>query len=83
MYKPGYDGTFKILDQVVWSDLYALNYQLGGAVGFEDMWAVSAQHPWAVYTGPSTGVTRRNWREMRGMAGHMVKLVKEKSKGVS
>jgi len=43
------------------------------------MWAVLAQHPWAVYTGPSIGVTRRNWREMRGMGGHTVKLVKEKS----
>jgi hypothetical protein len=79
MYKPDYDGTFKILDQVVWSDLYALYIYHGGAVRFEDMWAVAAQHPWAVYTGPSTGVTRRNWREMRGMGGHMVKLAKEKS----
>jgi len=77
-YKPGYDGTFKILDQLVWPELFALNAK-GGAVKFEDMWIVSAQHPWAVYTGATTGVRRRNWREMRGMGGHMLKLAKEKS----
>ncbi|TVY17060.1 hypothetical protein LARI1_G004498 [Lachnellula arida] len=79
MYKAGYDGTFKISDRLVWSELYALNVQMGSVVGFEDMWAVSAQHPWGVYMGPSTGVLRRNWREMKGMGGHMVKLAKEAS----
>lgn len=79
MYKAGYDGTFKISDRLVWSELYALNVKMGSVVSFEDMWAVSAQHPWGVYMGPSTGVLRRNWREMKGMGGHMVKLAKEAS----
>ncbi|TVY24854.1 hypothetical protein LHYA1_G007228 [Lachnellula hyalina] len=79
LYKPGYDGTFKISDRLVWSELYALNVQMGQVLGFEDMWAVSARHPWALYMGPSTGVLRRNWREMKGMGGHMVKLAKETS----
>jgi hypothetical protein len=78
LHKPGYDGTFKILDQLVWPELFAMNAK-GGAVRFEHMWTISAQHPWAVYTGASTGVARRDWREMRGMGGHMVKLAKDKS----
>lgn len=78
LYKPGYDGTFKILDQLVWPELFAMNVK-GASVRFADMWTVSAQHPWAVYTGSTTGVTRRNWRELKGMGGHMLKLAKEKS----
>ncbi|TVY43403.1 hypothetical protein LOCC1_G004573 [Lachnellula occidentalis] len=79
LYKSGYDGTFKISDRLIWSELYALNVQMGSVVRFEDFWAVAAQHPWAVYMGPSTGVLRRNWREMKGMGGHMVRLAKETS----
>lgn len=78
-HKPGYDGTFKILDQLVWPELYALNVQMGSVVRFEEMWVVSAQHPWAVYTGPTVAVTRRSWREMRGLGGHMIKLAKVES----
>ncbi|KUJ08973.1 uncharacterized protein LY89DRAFT_676349 [Mollisia scopiformis] len=60
----GYTGTFPILDQLVWSDLLGLHVA-GGRVGLEDMWALSLQHPWGVYVGPTTGVRRREWREMR------------------
>ncbi|OZJ06593.1 hypothetical protein BZG36_00644 [Bifiguratus adelaidae] len=63
-YKPGYDGSFKIIDQLVWTDLYAMNIASGSQT-FQEYWALAAEHPGAVYVGPTTGVRRRDWREMK------------------
>lgn len=71
---PGYDGTFKIIDQLIWTDLFAMTST--AAQDAETYWALAAQHPWGVYVGPTTGVRRRMWREMNGVLGGMVEVVK-------
>ncbi|KAE8447341.1 hypothetical protein EG329_010899 [Mollisiaceae sp. DMI_Dod_QoI] len=72
MYPKGYTGTFPILDQLVWSDLFGLNVS-GTRVALEDMYALGALHPWGVYVGPTTGTRRREWREMREGMGILLK----------
>lgn len=62
----GYNGTFKIIDQLIWTDLFAMT-SFRGPQDAETYWAVAAQHPWGVYVGPTTGVRRRIWREMNGL----------------
>jgi hypothetical protein len=69
-YKPGYDGSFKIIDQLVWTDLYAMNIDSGSQT-FQDYWALAGEHPGAVYVGATTGVKRRDWREMKEREGHV------------
>lgn len=49
---------------------------------FEDYWALAAQHPWAVYVGPTTGIRRRIWREMKGGMGMLLKAEKERLDGL-
>ncbi|RDL33942.1 uncharacterized protein BP5553_08310 [Venustampulla echinocandica] len=66
---PGYDGTLKIASHLLYNDLYALYIGIGGAVTIENMWSLSVKHPWGIYVGPSTGVLRRNWRNMIGLGG--------------
>jgi len=74
---PGYDGQFKIIDQLLWTDLFAMHVASVSHT-FEDYWALAAQHPWAVYVGPTTGVRRRIWREMKGGMGMLLKAEKER-----
>lgn len=69
-YPKGYDGTFKIIDQLIWTDLFAMSFQ--AVQNPETYWALAAQHPWGVYVGPTTGVRRRMWREMNGLVGGLV-----------
>ncbi|CZR53600.1 uncharacterized protein PAC_03480 [Phialocephala subalpina] len=76
-YPEGYKGTFQILDQLIWSDLFGLN-GVGARISLEDMWKLSTEHPWGVYVGPTTGVRRREWREMREGMGVLLKNGKEK-----
>lgn len=40
----------------------------------EELWAISARHPWGVYTGPTTAVQRRQWREMEVLGGKVARL---------
>jgi hypothetical protein len=62
----GYSGTFKIIDQLLWTDLFATSFLTGsGTLLAQEYWALSQQHPLGVYVGPTTGVQRRDWREMR------------------
>ena len=75
---PGYDGEFKIIDQLIWTDLFAMNVITGVGHVFEDYWALAVQHPWAVYVGPTTGVRRRIWRCMKGTMGMLLKAEKER-----
>jgi hypothetical protein len=79
---PGYDGQFKIIDQLLWTDLFAMHVT-GVSHTFEDYWALAAQHPWAVYVGPTTGVRRRIWREMKGTMGMLLKAEKERLDGLN
>lgn len=73
-YPKGYDGSFKIIDQLVWTDLLAINaIAPGGSMLAQNYWALAMQHPWGVYVGPTTGVKRRHWREMRTALGLALK----------
>ncbi|KAH7370910.1 hypothetical protein BKA65DRAFT_590159 [Rhexocercosporidium sp. MPI-PUGE-AT-0058] len=78
----GYDGSFKIIDQLVWTDLFAIFVTCSGQT-MHDYWILAAQHPWGVYVGPTTGVRRRQWREMNGGLGFLLeaskKIVDERS----
>jgi hypothetical protein len=56
-------GHFNIIDQLLWTDLYALKEKCIGQ-NAQDYWRLAAQHPWGVYVGPTTGVLRRKWRIM-------------------
>ena len=64
----GYEGVFKIIDLLVWTDLYARTSVVQGDPGIHKYWSLSTKHPWGVYVGPSTAVSRRRWKEMRGGA---------------
>jgi hypothetical protein len=75
----GYDGTFRIIDQLVWIDLFATTFLM--AQDAETYWALAAQHPWGVYVGPTTGVRRRRWREMREVLGGLLEASKANSAG--
>ncbi len=64
----GYDGVFKIIDQLVWTDLFAVHAACNSQ-HLQDYWCLASQHPWGVYVGPTTSVRRRQWREMKGGLG--------------
>ncbi|KAF4611369.1 hypothetical protein G7Y89_g15644 [Cudoniella acicularis] len=73
----GYDATLKILAHLVFTDLYALRDGMGNIAKFEELWSISTKHPWAVYSGPTTAVMRRKWREMEALSGEVLKLANE------
>jgi hypothetical protein len=64
----GYDGTFRIIDQLLWTDLYALHVNRA-CQALDGFWSLASEHPEAVYVGPTTGVKRRKWRKMRSGLG--------------
>lgn len=76
----GYDGSFKIIDQLVWTDLFAVRVTCHGQT-MQDYWRLATQHPWGVYVGPTTGVRRRQWREMNGGLGFLLEASKKVSEG--
>jgi hypothetical protein len=59
--KTGYDGTFKIIDQLVWTDLYAMHVGRTSQ-NLNEYWSLAAEHPDKLYVGPTTAVARRVWR---------------------
>jgi hypothetical protein len=61
---PKYNGSMLIPLHLIFSDLYAVTRPLGPTVDMKDLWALGKRHPWGVYSGPTTGVRRRDWREM-------------------
>lgn len=77
-YPKGYDGSFKIIDQLVWTDLLAINVIASGSMTVQDCWTLATQHPWGVYVGPTTGVKRRQWREMRTVLGYALQGMEKK-----
>jgi len=36
---------------------------------------LAAPHPWGVYVGPTTGVKRKEWRLMKGVANEAMKFL--------
>ncbi|KAG0648009.1 hypothetical protein D0Z07_5962 [Hyphodiscus hymeniophilus] len=62
-YKPGFTGSFNIIDQLVWTDLFALGVNRA-AQNAQEYWGLAVQHPWGVYVGPTTGILRKKWRIM-------------------
>jgi len=61
--KSGFIGHFNVIDQLVWTDLFALKVNRTGQ-NSQDYWRLATQHPWGVYVGPTTGVLRKKWRVM-------------------
>jgi len=61
---PEYDGSVKIVDQLVWTDLYGLYVNSLLCQRLEEFWGVGREHPWGVYVGPTTGVWRRDTRRI-------------------
>lgn len=59
----GYDGTFRIIDQMLWTDLYALHVSRA-CQSLDEFWSLAAEHPHELYWGPTTAVQRRNWRRI-------------------
>lgn len=60
---PFYQGCMRILDQLVWTDLYAM---LASQCQFLDqLWPLAIEHPWNVYCGPTTAMQRKIWGEIR------------------
>lgn len=70
----GFNGHFNIVDQLVWTDLFALQANLGS----QHMWEyfrLAVPHPWGVYVGPTTGVKRMQWRLMLDSAIGVAKFL--------
>jgi len=63
----GLNGHFNISDLLVWTDLFALKAKLSSQQTSE-YFRLAAPHPWGVYVGPTTGVKRKEWRLMKGVA---------------
>jgi hypothetical protein len=74
-----YKGTVLMPLHLIFPELWPLKCTVGPSAGLEDLWAIGTRHPWGVYGGPTTGVTRRVWREMgtTGLAGVVVKAASE------
>jgi len=56
-----YDGSFKIIDQLIWTDLYGMHIHIH-CMQPKDFWSLGKEHPWGLYVGMTTDVSRRNWR---------------------
>ncbi|KAH6669980.1 hypothetical protein B0J14DRAFT_657074 [Halenospora varia] len=69
-----FDGTLKVLAHLLYTDLFAMTERLAIVKNVEELWAISARHPWGVYTGPTTAVQRRQWREMEALGGKVARL---------
>lgn len=74
-----YKGNFLLPLHLVFPELYALKSGCGPSAVLQDMWAIGTRHPWGIYTGPTTGVMRRGWRELgvQGLAGVVTKAASE------
>lgn len=59
---PEYNGTFNILDQLIWTDLFALHVT-SHSIALPEYARLAQQNPSSVYVGPTTWVKRKQWRE--------------------
>lgn len=58
-----YNGIFPIIDQLIWTDLYALHSHTSCKT-LLDFWSLGIAHPNRTYVGPTTGVQRKQWRKL-------------------
>jgi hypothetical protein len=58
-----YNGIFPIIDQLIWTDLYALHSHKSCKT-LLDFWSLGIAHPNRTYVGPTTGVQRKQWRKL-------------------
>ncbi|KAF7890521.1 hypothetical protein EAF00_008836 [Botryotinia globosa] len=59
----GYNGAFKIIDQLVWTELYPLAEHLKCA-SLDAFWALARNHPSERYIGATTEIQRRGWNSL-------------------
>ncbi|KAF7914326.1 uncharacterized protein EAF01_000732 [Botrytis porri] len=59
----GYNGAFKIVDQLVWTELYPLVEHLK-CVSLDAFWALARNSPSEVYVGATTEIQRRVWDDL-------------------
>ncbi|KAH8657081.1 hypothetical protein BGZ60DRAFT_416733 [Tricladium varicosporioides] len=69
-----FDGTLKVLAHLLYTDFFAMTERSAIVNNVKELWDISAKHPWGVYTGPTTAVQRRNWREMEALGGIIARL---------
>lgn len=56
----GYKGTFKIIDQLPWTELYPLGEHIKCA-SLDQFWALARKHPLELYVGATTAIQRIEW----------------------
>ncbi|TGO57575.1 hypothetical protein BCON_0064g00450 [Botryotinia convoluta] len=59
----GYNGAFKIVDQLVWTELYPLVEHFHCA-SLDAFWALARNHPSELYIGATTEIQRRAWNSL-------------------
>ncbi|KAF7876957.1 uncharacterized protein EAF02_008177 [Botrytis sinoallii] len=59
----GYNGAFKIIDQLVWTELYPLVEHLNCA-SLDAFWALARNNPSELYIGATTEIQRRAWNSL-------------------
>lgn len=59
----GYNGAFKIIDRLVWTELYPLVEHLNCAT-LDAFWALARNHPSELYIGATTEIQRRAWNSL-------------------
>lgn len=75
----GYSGHAKVLDQLIWTDVYGL-CESGQSLSLLQMWelARSSRHPWGVYVGPTIASQRKAWLEIGAGWNALSKEAKER-----
>ena len=71
----GFNGHFNIIDQLVWSDLFALHVTLNSQQT-QQYFRLAAPHPLGVYVGPTTGVKRKEWRIVKEAAKETLEFLR-------
>ncbi|TGO30223.1 hypothetical protein BPAE_0007g01040 [Botrytis paeoniae] len=59
----GYNGAFKIIDQLVWTELYPLREHFHCA-SLDAFWTLARNHPSELYIGATTEIQRRAWNSL-------------------
>ncbi|CAG8981882.1 hypothetical protein HYALB_00013962 [Hymenoscyphus albidus] len=83
VYTQGYKESILLPLHIIYTDPYALRSGSSQVpmVNMEEMWAIATKHPWGLYTAPTTGETRREWRQMKELAGFTIKYAKDSISG--
>ncbi|KAL2870578.1 uncharacterized protein BJX67DRAFT_377932 [Aspergillus lucknowensis] len=76
--KPEYYGQVRILGNLLWGDLYALQYSQAAAL--KDLWPLALDHPNQVYVGPVVLLQLQEWRRSNRTRGVLVRRVADYAK---